>query len=389
MYCADTNEPARFAKVQLEAIPDAASAAKPASEALPKGVSRASVARISTITETALDGSFMLSKVKPGNYYVVVEKSGYIKPRDMFTAKEIADPSKEMKAVVEAVLPRVRVEANQTERAEVRMERGAAISGTVRYDDGSPAAEVEVELMHKDAKGEWVAVHDQEHASIGRQSESTDDRGYFRLPSLLPDEYLVKVMLRLSDTKLARNGEGDNETMYAYFTSRFELPFYGAGVARQKDAATIKLTSGQELTGQDMLLPVGKLRHVTGRVAAGADSHIVNAAKVSMVTRDDGKELASSRVSREDGLFHFDFVPDGDYLLKVTDVRDVTYDPVRPDPKAADPFEALKPQDKERTLQTYGNTELPMLLDGNRDGITITVPRDAKPPKSAAKTENE
>ena len=321
--------------------------------------------------------------MRPGNYYVVVEKSGYIKPRDMFTAKRNCRPFKGNEdGIVEAALPRVKVEANQTERAEVRMERGAAISGTVRFDDGSPAAELEVELLHRDAKGKWIAVHDQEHPHLGGNVE-TDDRGYFRIASLLPDEYLVKVMMRLSDTKLSRNGEGDNETMYAYFVGRFELPFYGAGVARQKDATTAKVNAGQELTGQDMLLPIQKLRHVTGRVAAGADAHIVNAAKVSMVTRDDNVELASTKLSREDSLFHFDFVPDGDYVLKVTEVRDVAFDPIRPDPKG-DPFAALKPQDKERTLQQYGNADLPLLLDGSRDGITVTVPRDAKPPKAMA-----
>ena len=45
-----------------------------------------------------------------------------------------------MRALIAAALHPVTVEGGHTEQAEVRLERGAAISGTVLYDDGSPAS---------------------------------------------------------------------------------------------------------------------------------------------------------------------------------------------------------------------------------------------------------
>lgn len=65
--------------------------------------------------------------------------AGYLSTRAMFTAKEMEDPSPEMQRLVGRALNRVRVEAAHMERVQVRMERGSAVSGTVRFDDGSPA----------------------------------------------------------------------------------------------------------------------------------------------------------------------------------------------------------------------------------------------------------
>jgi hypothetical protein len=370
VFCADTNEPARFANISLEAVRDP-SAAKP--DAPPtRGVSFGGGS--TTTVQSTLDGSFVLSKVKPGDYFIIVSQPGYIKARNLFTQKEIDDPSPEMRALVERVLPRVHVEANQAQRVEVSLERGAAVSGSVLYDDGSPAGGVGIRLFHKDASGKWVTLN-----RSYEQGATTDDRGNFRIPSLLADQYMIQAVLSLADTKTSSIGGGPKgETMeFAMMSVRFSLFFYGAGVVRQQDAKGFKLTAGQELTGQNMTLPISKLRQLNGRVAAGADGHFVNAASLSLVTRDDGKELASTDISRDDGLFHFEFVPDGDYILKVSDARDVIWDPPAP-PKGGitSPFPA---QDQERVLQSYGSTETPLLISGNVLSMVATVPPDTKP----------
>ena len=205
---------------------------------------------------------------------------------------------------------------------------------------------------------------------------ATDDRGFFRVASLLPDEYIIQADLNLADTKVSTTGDSGHQMMFAMSSYRFRLLFYGAGTTRLSQAASIKLRAGQELTGQDMMIPVAKLHRLTGHVAAGPDSHFVNAAKLSLITRDDGKELATSEISREDGLFHFDYVPDGDYILQVKDARDVVWEPAKPDP--SNPFPG-PPQDKERVLTAYGDTEMPIILSGDLLDTLATVPRDAKP----------
>jgi len=380
VFCSDTNEPARFARVHLEPVhleaAPAAAQPKAAANAKPAPPPAAG----SDTVDTTLDGSFLLTKIKPGAYYVVVEKDGYIKPRAMFTDQEIADPSPQIRSLVEAALPRVQVEGSHTEQADVRLERGAAVSGTILYDDGSPAGGLNIKLLHKDPSGKWVSLTGSNSRGLG--GLSTDDRGGFRVASLLPDDYLIEADLTLTDSKTSNIDGGDGRQMqFMMMTDRFSLPFYGSGTAHISEAASFKLRAGQELPGQDMTIPIAKLHKLTGHVAAGADAHFVNAAKLSLVTRDDGKELANTEISREDGLFHFEFVPDGDYILKVSDARDVVWDPVKPSPNAT--FNPMQPQEKERVLAAYGNTQEPILLSGDLLDTLATVSPDAVPPAPA------
>jgi hypothetical protein len=379
VFCADTNQPARFAHVSLETIPDAS--ARPASQN--PGPTAPSGSPVAVSMETTLSGSFTLNQVKPGAYYVIVEKTGYIKPRDIFTQKQIDDPSPEMRALVAAALPRVTVEAGHTEQAEVRLDRGAAISGTILYDDGSPASDLEVKLLHKDATGKWVPLTGE--PDIFR--DGTDDRGYFRLPSLLGGEYIVEADLRLSAiTTLSSAPDNQARTMlFANMDILSTLPFYGSGVPRQSQATSVKLAPGQELTGQDMMLPISKLHKLTGRVAAGADAHAVNAATVALLTRDDQQQIATTDISRDDGLFHFEFVPDGDYILRVTNARDVTWQTLIS--ISTNPIN-FPPADKENITASYGNVDQPLLLNGDVLDVTVTVPPNAAPAPTGSASPN-
>jgi hypothetical protein len=72
IYCADTNAPARFARVTIEPIEDFKRVnldAKPS--AAPRHVPS------TTMMETKPDGSFAIEYVIPGTYYILVELPGY------------------------------------------------------------------------------------------------------------------------------------------------------------------------------------------------------------------------------------------------------------------------------------------------------------------------
>jgi len=377
VFCADTNVPARFAHVSLEAIPDHSNSPSKNSPKPNSGPISVSGTPATISVETTLDGSFTLTKVKPGAYYVVVEKEGYVKPRDIFTKKQIEDPSPGMLALIASALPRVVVESGHTEQAEVRLERGAAISGTILYDDGSPASGLEVKLLHKDAGGRWVPL---ENASL----TGTDDRGVFRIASLLGDEYMVEADLLLSQSKSYSNAP-DSAGQIMQLTPQnnfFTLPFYSNGTARQSQATSVKLLAGQELTGQDMILTISKLHKLTGRVAAGPDAHFVNAASVALVTRDDNQQLATTDISRDDGLFHFELVPEGDYILRVTNTRDVVWETLVS--ISSNPIN-FPPPDRERVLASYGNVDQPLILSGDMLDVIVTVPPNTAPaPTSSA-----
>jgi len=360
VFCSDTNEPARFAEVSLAPIATPSKSKSASSTAATDGRS----------VETTLDGSFTIPKVKPGAYYVVVKKSGYINPHTAFTADQLAHPTADIRSLIAASMPHVVVEANHSETAEVSLERGASVSGTIRYDDGSPAGDLSIDILHKDDTGEWVSSEEDD-----AYTPPTDDHGNFRLASLLPGDYLIQALLDLSDTENSTLPGPTGEVInYKRGVTRFSLSFYGSGTAHISEAKPLTLTAGQELTGQDMTIPISTLHKLTGHVAAGRDAHFVNSAKLSLVTRDDGKELTTSDVSRDDGLFHFDFVPDGDYILKVTEVHDSTWETPRPTHNDLTP-----PAEKEHILASYGDTELPILLSDDQLDIVATVSPDAVP----------
>jgi hypothetical protein len=376
VFCADTNEPARFAQVSLENIP-APSAKKPEPEGFAPPADSSGAGKV----QTTLDGSFTLTHVKPGSYYVVVTKQGYLAPRDLFTPQQLADASPEMLVRRAEAIAHVKVEANHTETVEVRLERGASVSGTVLYDDGTPAGGLQIHLLRKDSNRKWI--HLQFNGAPG-SSIATDDRGTFRATSLLPGDYIIEADLSLYSSKTrSMKLEGNMTVQIDVQTFSYSLPFYGTGTAHLAEAKPFTLRAGQETPGQDMILPIAKLHKITGHVAAGRDAHFVNAATVSLVSRDDNKELASTDISREDGLFHLEFVPDGDYILKVTEARDVVWE--MSTPSRDQPFNT---QEKERVLATFGDTEQPIILRGDLLDTLATVSPDALPNANKPSTVN-
>lgn len=305
----------------------------------------------------------------------------------MFTKKEMEDPSPDTQALIDRALPRIQVSVNTSANAEIRLERGAAVSGTILFDDGSPAGEVSVKLLHKDEAGKWLPVTG--YSRKFGAGINTNDRGEFRMSSLLPDVYMLQADLSLNDMKATSSGSGDRQVSFIMQTSRFSLPFYGHGDTVQSEAASFTLKAGDELRGQDMTLPISKLHRLTGRVTAGPDAHPVNAASLTLVTREDGLQVAASSLSREDGLFHFEFIPAGDYLLRVSDARDVVWERPASIPGSPSdrPFFPGPQADEERVLQAYGSIEQPLLFRGDLLGTTVNVPPNTRPdPRPDPKT---
>jgi hypothetical protein len=87
VFCSDTGRPARFANVSLMPVtdPNKAKLDKAGLNASTKPA--APFSSITTAVDTNLDGSYTLTHVAPGTYYVIVRKDGYINPVSMFSKK--------------------------------------------------------------------------------------------------------------------------------------------------------------------------------------------------------------------------------------------------------------------------------------------------------------
>ncbi|HMF54528.1 MAG TPA: carboxypeptidase-like regulatory domain-containing protein [Edaphobacter sp.] len=371
VFCGDTGHPARFASVSLMPVPEPAqtklnktglgSTSKPA-----PGTATTSIA-----VNTALDGSYTLVHIAPGTYYVIVRMNGYISPLTLFSKKQLDQPTDQERALIDEALPRVHIEQDSTAHADVQLQRGAAVSGTISYDDETPAVGVSVLLRHKDENGKWMPIASGVHTEGGTV---TNDRGNFHLSSLLPGTYLLDASLSLGEEKTHTFGDSAGHTSQFIMRSfKSSLAFYGDGTPHMDQATSFTLRGDEERTGQDMTIPISKLHKIIGRVAAGPNGHFVNAASIELISITDKKPLANANIEREDGLFHFEFVPEGDYTLRVTNARDVTWEPATPQPGNTMPG-AFPPSDKERVLETYGNTEMPLLLNGDMTDIVATIP---------------
>src|ERR1700750_1641798 len=114
VYCADTNAAARMATAQLEPVKEGEhrSADHPHfSGDMPAG----------GVAQTGFDGSFPLSNVPPGSYYVVAAKAGYLSPRANVEDLDPAGPQPG-DGQPPIVTPRVDVQADQTASIDIRLE---------------------------------------------------------------------------------------------------------------------------------------------------------------------------------------------------------------------------------------------------------------------------
>ena len=368
VYCADTNAPARFASVSL--VP--AAYVDQADPGAPSSVR-------TEVIQTLPDGSFSILKVAPGVYYVNVSQPGYISPVATLgvSQTELKSPTALLRKQLASTIPTVRVQANLPATVDVTLQRGAAVSGTVLYDDGSPAVGLSVQILTRQltpgtpdksatAKTEkWQPLR--ESLLPGATQVETDDHGAYRFAGLPAGKYLLVATLHVArrEYTYSTNGSfgvssGDQDE---------SLPIYSGGSFRTADATPFSLKRGEERPGEDLQIPLNKLHTVAGALTAARDGHTVNGGSVALLHADDRSELASIQLSRTTDGFSFSFVPAGDYIVEVTGARDVAYleQPSQPGEVSTQHFKA-------EFLHSYASTEQPLHVENDVSGLAISLP---------------
>jgi hypothetical protein len=377
VVCGDTDAPGRFASVQL--IPEKpsdtpmfdpsklgkdADFTKMMSEAM-KTVLKGS----SLSTLAALDGSFSLDKVPPGTYYVIAQLPGYQSPLSQFSTQERTQAGADTMKAVKSAAEKIVVQASQSAHIDVRLERGASLSGVIRYDDGSPASGVSPILMAQQTDGKWKDL------AIALMPSITDDRGHYRFYGLAGGKYAVKATL---PTIQASSGLGSGAgSISLHMNTGDALVVYSGGALRQKDVKPIEVAKGDEVDGVDITFPLSDLHVVSGSVVAKSDTHPVNAGTVTIVDSETHDPARTTMIDRE-GSFRFNYVPDGQYVLKVSGAADV--EKTGSDESVSD----LGRMMNSKPLKSYGLVEQPLVLKNDAIGLTLQVPDAgaAKPPAS-------
>lgn len=363
---ADTQLPARLAHVVLQPMVDLHSPALGANgkERTPEGVFH--------LQTVGLDGSFAITAVPQGLYYVIAEQDGYISPLSLFTRADLNRPDDAMLRKIARYMTPISVTAGQTTQVQVRLIRGATIGGTVRFEDGSPVVNSAVNLLQRDAKGEWKSIRTGHLAS--HNSSYTDEQGAYRFSGLPAGEYLVRASVELNNVMLNYIFASGGSTNYG---DGYRLRIFPGDVFRPRDAKPVKVEEGESVPGEDIDVPLSKLHSLSGVVLRPNSAAAVNAAHLTLVYPDTGDEVVSTEVNTNDGSFHFDFVPEGNYTLRVTGIADVQRTEVPSCEQCVPPTRT-----ETKILTSYGNVSMPVQLTGDQSGLIV----HAKPAANSSAT---
>jgi len=343
VICSDTGKPARFATVELMPGPN-----NPTGDNAPGDET----------TETDLDGKFKIEAVKPGDYFVFATLDGYLNPLygiDFDRIDPKADDKQQNADVIEQWkehMEQISVTAHNTTDFTIQIERGAEVSGTVTYDDSSPAIGMRFALYRKNGKGAWTSVGQHSENDFSLEAKS-DTRGRYTVTNLPAGEYAVCTLL-----------PGDNQPGSPQLCL--------GNVFRKRDARTVTAAAGESVSGADMVIPLNAIHAVAGSLLQAITGKAPTKARLHLLYADDHEEAMAVDMF-DDGSFLFPFVPQGSYILAVTDASYTeTVTTTAPDGSS-------NATSKEHPL---AKREMAVMVDG--DVKDIRVPLVEAPQRSAA-----
>jgi hypothetical protein len=362
ILCGDTQRPARLAEVRL--VPTSITAAAKPNYFEDLAVLGNNIPPV----QTDMSGEYTVRNVRPGTYYLRVDYTGYLTPILGFTRDQLAHPTPEIQQRVATQLQVIPVAPHAATRADVTIARGAAIFGTITYDDGSPAVGLGLALYQRDAKGEFKTEF-----PVAGLGSSTDGHGHYRFDSLPSDSFVVAANFSINELTVTTlpNLVGAGTMQMNLQKVIFSLPLYSGSALRLHDAIVIKTDQGQDAPSTDLVLPLSKLHRVSGTVTTKG-GHTVSSGKVALLYADTREELTNVPISREDGRFNFLYVPEGDYILAVQKAEDVVQIEI-PNPPGSTPKNRLE----DKTTHTYGTAEQPIKVEGELPSILAIVPEKA------------
>jgi 5-hydroxyisourate hydrolase-like protein (transthyretin family) len=379
--CADTGQPARFASVQLIAEqpnkdpiidpasmgknPDFSKAMAQAMTAMMKGSNLSAI--------TGLDGSFSLDKVPPGTYYVVAQLPGYLSPLSQFSMMERMKADNATLKAVKETAEKIVLTPNQPAHLELRIERGASISGVIHYDDGSPAPGVAPVLMKLQDDGKWKPI-----GQGGVVNPISDDRGRYRIAGIAAGKYAVKAALPTTQATMGLGGGAGSVSLHMNMGDALEV--YSGGAMGEKDVKPVEVGPGADVDGVDVIFPLDNLHTVSGSVVARSDGHPVNTGMITLMD-PDGKTTVRSTMVEQDGTFKLNYIPEGQYVLHTTGAADMDQASMPSGP--ANPLSALNMLSQSKTLKSYGEAELPITVKGDSTGLSLQVPDPGAAPAAA------
>jgi hypothetical protein len=335
VMCGDTQRPARFANVTVFGVPVAATAMPNMDNIQDKAVMAAAMQAAmeamnkTTIVpaQTDITGAFTARDVPPGDYYVFASEGGYVQPTNQ--VQELLNAGADVHKPLPGVTM-VHVTAEHTSNADVTIGRGAAVSGTILWDDGTPVSGAMVTTIPAKSDAKQMP---REFAMLAVSAGSarlagliTDDLGHFRVAGLVAGDYVVQATLPMQQGASIIGGSFNMSKML----TEKPLVVFAPAVFHKADAKVVTLRAGEDQRDVIVTVNLGGMHTVSGRVGSVEDHHGLNSAVVRVTDAQD-KDFSRAAFVDAAGNFSVTFVPSGSYNLTVTDGADT-----EPDKKSED-----------------------------------------------------
>jgi hypothetical protein len=302
-------------------------------------------------------GQFVFHSLKKGSYRLSASAPGYIP--GSYGQRRVNGVSKPIELD----------EGEHVGDATIKLWKYASISGRVTDDAGEPVVGIGVRILRAQVSGLTKT-----YPTAG--AVQTDDRGVYRVATLVPGEYIVTVPqtvttmpTSLVDAYASALSGGTTSTLVRQLSeSNAPFPNFGGGGLRvgdnqismtngrtlpvmlsedrrevfafattyypstsnSSDATLLKLASGQDQGGVDLQVRPVRTVTVSGTVT-GSDGPVKNTGVRLLPTSstgvmgDFGFETATTATDAN-GAFTFLGVPSGQYLLRVQRVPQPTFD---------------------------------------------------------------
>lgn len=212
-------------------------------------------------------GEFIFKNVKEGVYFPIVKGAGIIEEHpDTVRAQEKGAKDKEEEK------PVIAVSGLGEFRTIVKVRRGGAITGRIIYADGEAAIGVKVQVLRKMEGGYYVATYD------SKGSETTDDRGVYRVAGLVGGTYIARVI----EPEQHGPGKPDYDFNFRDRQGSVSRTYYPEG-DMSKGAKEIELQLGQEQSGVDIMIPDRQRFTLSGKIIRKRDSEPLEKFNVTFV----------------------------------------------------------------------------------------------------------
>ncbi len=245
-----------------------------------------------TSGSTDASGNFTLRNVSPGSYQLMVQRNGFV--TQYYGARE---PGKAGSLVTVS-------EGEEIKGLEIVLYPQAVVAGQITDEDGDPVQGVQVSAVRT-----TYAMGQRRLLPVG--TDTTDDQGNYRIPSLPPGRYFIEANPR-GGNLIAPSGA---PTAAA---ERMNLTTYFPNALRQEDAAAVNVTLGQQLLGTNIRLRKEPVFSISGKVVDRATDQPVEGAEVRQVSNNGQAVMGPTTTSGRDGSFTMTNVPAGSYTLQVS-----------------------------------------------------------------------